>query len=264
MEIIRDGVRLIGADAGSGEPALLLVHGWGTDRGVLAPLCERARARRRVVALDLRGFGASDAQPPYDVATHADDLAVVVRALGLERPVVVGHSLGGLIALDFAARYPTHTGAAVLLEPMALAPALLEGLEPILADLRGPEFRTVAGGLLGYLAGPDCPPEARTWLVETARRCRQDVLVAAMEGILAFDSAAAAAAVTSPLLYLGTSTPYADLTRFRALCPQLETGQLYGCGHYFPLEVPEQIDAMIERFLALRYRAQTRPPSPQG
>ena len=58
--------------------------------------------------------------------------------------------------------------------------------------------------------------------------------------------------MTCPLLYVGTSATYADLDRFRALCPQLVTGQVVGCGHYFPIEVPEQVSAMIARFVETR------------
>jgi hypothetical protein len=103
---------------------------------------------------------------------------------------------------------------------------------------------------MGYLAGPHFDPAARGRLVASAVACPQRVLVSALEGIIAFDSVAAAAAVRCPLLYVGTSTTYADLDRFRALCPQLVTGQLVGCGHYFPAEVPEQLHPMIARFIA--------------
>jgi pimeloyl-ACP methyl ester carboxylesterase len=101
------------------------------------------------------------------------------------------------------------------------------------------------------LVGPHFPADERTRLVGLIRSCRQHVLVSAMEGILAFDSEAAAAKVRCPLLYLGTSTTYANLTRFRQLCPQLQTGQLVGCGHYFPLEVAAQLHPMLARFLAI-------------
>jgi pimeloyl-ACP methyl ester carboxylesterase len=73
--------------------------------------------------------------------------------------------------------------------------------------------------------------------------------VSLMEELVAYDSVAAAAHVTCPLLYVGTSTIYADLARLRALCPQLVTHELAGCGHYFPLEVPDQVMAVIDAFL---------------
>jgi pimeloyl-ACP methyl ester carboxylesterase len=77
----------------------------------------------------------------------------------------------------------------------------------------------------------------------------QAELVAGMLEMSTFDSAAAAARVTCPLLFVGTGPPYSDLPRLRVLCPQLVTAQLVGCGHYFPVECPDQLAATITRFL---------------
>jgi pimeloyl-ACP methyl ester carboxylesterase len=231
---------------------MLLVHGWGTDRAVMRPLFEWARAWRRAVAVDLRGFGESDApDQPYRIEGYSDDLAFVSARLNLGPSIVVGHSMGGMVALDFAARYPDQVRAAIILEGMILAPDLLEGLRPILAGVRTGRYREVVGRVMSYLCGPGFDSQARARLVAVAASCHQHVLVSAMEGILAFDSTAAASAVKCPLLYIGTGERYADLGQLRQLCPQAMTGELVGCGHYFPLEVPEQLCPMIERFVRL-------------
>jgi pimeloyl-ACP methyl ester carboxylesterase len=249
-QIRKDRVNLVYEEAGVGEPPLLLVHGWATDRSVMKPLFEWAQRSRRTVAVDLRGFGESDApEQPYTIASYGDDLAFVASHLRLARPIVVGHSMGGMIALDFAARHPA--AAAIVLEGMILAPELLDGLRPILARVRNADFRDAVAAAMSYLCGPRFDPQDRSHLVAVARSCRQHVLVSAMEGILSFDSEATASAVKCPLLYVGTGERYADLDRLRALCPQVITGQLVGCGHYFPLEVPEQLCPMIARFIRL-------------
>jgi pimeloyl-ACP methyl ester carboxylesterase len=69
--------------------------------------------------------------------------------------------------------------------------------------------------------------------------------------MLAWDSATAAAACKVPVLYIDTGTPNADLQRFHELCPQLVIGKTVGSGHFLELEVPEQVNAMIDRFLAI-------------
>ncbi len=71
----------------------------------------------RVFAYDLRGRGDSDKpEHGYSVAIHADDLAELIDALGLERPVVAGHSLGAMIALCFAAHYPEKLSKLILID----------------------------------------------------------------------------------------------------------------------------------------------------
>jgi pimeloyl-ACP methyl ester carboxylesterase len=231
---------------------MVLIHGWGTDRRVLKPLFDHAQRLRRVVSVDLRGFGESDTlEHPQTIPGHADDIALLLAELGLNKPVIVGHSMGGAIALDVAARYGERVSAAVLLEALVMAPeASVAGLRQVLHGLRSDRYREVVAGLMKHIAGPHLCPEARAWLVSTATSCQKSVLVAAMEGLLAFDSAAAAAHVRCPLLYVGRGEPYADFERLRVLCPQLVIGQLVGCGHYFPLEVPEQLEPMVERFIS--------------
>jgi hypothetical protein len=77
----------------------------------------------------------------------------------------------------------------------------------------------------------------------------QAVMVSALEGVLSFDSAAAAQKCKVPTLYASSGPWYTDVERFRSLCPQLVTCQAVGAGHYFELEVPEQVNAMVERFI---------------
>jgi hypothetical protein len=71
------------------------------------------------------------------------------------------------------------------------------------------------------------------------------------EAMLEYDATLAAAACTVPVLCVASAHPIADLTQFRAVCPSLVTGQTVGAGHYHQLEVLEQVNAMIERFIAI-------------
>jgi pimeloyl-ACP methyl ester carboxylesterase len=250
MRVERDGAALAYEDLGAGDPPLLLVHGWGTDRSLFAPLATCFRGRNRVVAVDVRGFGESDAPArPYTIGGCADDLAFIAQRLGLSPAVVVGHSMGGLIALDFAARHGHRVAATVLLEAMVVAPDVIEGLRPILAGVRAPDHRDFVGRLITYLAGPRFDPELRGRLVKGIQACSQQVLTAAMEAIIGFDSASAAARITSPLLYVGTDVRYANEEHLRALCPQLRTERLAGCGHYFPVEAPDELHQVLAGFL---------------
>jgi pimeloyl-ACP methyl ester carboxylesterase len=251
MQIRRDGVALGYDEAGRGDPPILLVHGWGTDRTVLQPLFDAMQTSRRVVSVDLRGFGESDApEQQYTIQGYSEDLAFLVERLGLQRPVVIGHSMGGMIALDFAARYAERASAAVILEGMVVAPeGVIGGLRPMLDHVRISADRGFITRLMSHLTGPHFDPLERERLVSLITSCPQHVLVSALEGIMAFDSVAAAAGVKCPLLYVATSTTYTDMPRLRELCPQLVTGQLVGCGHYFPVEVPEQLNAMVARFI---------------
>ena len=100
-------------------PAVVCVHGVNHHGGVLAQLAERLVATgRRVLAPDLRGHGDSGRRPPWDLATHVDDLLATATAEGLEQPVPwIGHSFGGLVTAALAARAPERVSHLVLLDP---------------------------------------------------------------------------------------------------------------------------------------------------
>jgi len=114
--ISANGVVLHVAEAGTG-PLVLLLHGfpqfWWTWRAQLTAL---AGAGFHVVAPDLRGYGASDKPPRgYDLPTLSADAAALVRALGEQDAVVVGHDWGGLLGWTMAALHPRSVRRLVVL-----------------------------------------------------------------------------------------------------------------------------------------------------
>ncbi|MPQ98055.1 alpha/beta fold hydrolase [Modestobacter sp. I12A-02628] len=116
VDVSAHGVRLHAAEAGEG-PLVLLLHGfpefWWAWRHQLVGLAE---AGFRVVAPDLRGYGASDKPPRgYDLPTLSADAAALVRALGEQDAVVVGHGWGGLLGWTMAALHPRSVRRLVVL-----------------------------------------------------------------------------------------------------------------------------------------------------
>ena len=95
-------------------------------------------------------------------------------------------------------------------------------------------------------------PERRARVLEGVAAMPQHVLASAWQSILETDSASAAEAFGkngTPGLYIGAARPLANLSRLRELCPQVIIAQTAGAGHFCQLEVPEQVNAMIDRFL---------------
>ena len=130
--------------AGVGWPAVFL-HGLASTCRIWDLTAPYLKTDFRVVALDQRGHGESD-QPEgsYDIATHRADLREFIAALGLHKPVLVGHSWGGNVALDYAATYPQEVAALVLVDggymDLSLEPGMTwERTQEVLAppDLTG-------------------------------------------------------------------------------------------------------------------------------
>lgn len=252
---IRDGVTLCYDEDGTGDPPILLVHGWCCDHTYLALQFEHFRREHRTVAVDLRGHGQSDKPvQEYTIALFADDLAWLCGEIGLAKPVVIGHSMGGVIAVELAHRYPERVAAVVALDaPLVPPPERRERSLRLLEALRGPHYRQAQRDFVSQVMFlPSDDPRRKARIVDAMSSTPQHVMAEAYAALHErWDGAAALRACRLPLLSIAAATPLTDPAHLRALCPHAITGQTVGAGHFLQLEVPEQVNAMIDRFLRI-------------
>jgi pimeloyl-ACP methyl ester carboxylesterase len=247
--IVRDGIKLAFEDHGAGKPAFVFVHGTACDRSFFAPQAEHFARQHRVVSVDLRGHGESDKPSgPYPIAAYADDLAYIIEQQGLGKVVAVGHSMGGMIVLQLAAAHPDCLTAIVMVdstvvyspERRSLVEAVAAGIE---AGDHGPLGRWIESMRL---------PNSDRQLVEkviTVMLAAPPHVAAVIRGALEFDGQAAAALCKVPALHLAASPPRMLPQSITERLPNVVSGCTVGAGHFNQLEVPDQVNAMIEAFL---------------
>lgn len=252
--IEHDGLRLAYETVGTGDPAIVFVHGWACNRSYFAPQYDYFAARRAVVSVDLRGHGDSAHPEPgpsvYDIETLCDDVLAVAGAAGYEAPVVVGHSLGGLVALACAARVG-GAGAAVMVDPAPLLRERAKAFMDRAADAA--EADIDRSWRTQYVASMFLPTDAIR-RDETIRGMPQQppaIAGALLRAIAQFDGASALGSVGVPLLSIGAAAPCDRVADLRGACPSITIGQTVGAGHFNQLEVPDQVNLMIDRFMSI-------------
>jgi pimeloyl-ACP methyl ester carboxylesterase len=110
-----NGINLYYETHGAGRPLVLLHGGLGSGE-MFVPVLPQLSERHQVIAVDLQGHGrTADIDRPIDVRLMADDIAALIDHLGLDRPDVVGYSLGGGVAFHTAAKYPDKVGRLVVI-----------------------------------------------------------------------------------------------------------------------------------------------------
>jgi pimeloyl-ACP methyl ester carboxylesterase len=249
----RHKVSLYYRDTGEGAPPILLVHGWCCNHQFMSPLLEHFECQSRCIAVDLRGHGRSDKPvQKYSIGTYADDLAWIVQTLDLEAPVLIGHSMGGAIGFELAARHPEMLSALVLLDSaVPPSPTAWANVHPALEGGGARQPRMFTDFIENTFFLPTDSAACKSWVTDAMTSTPYHVMESTLRGAFEWHPTAPLGddRCAPPVLYIAAARPRADLAALRDWCLHLETGQVVGSGHFLQLLVPDQVNAMITRFL---------------
>jgi pimeloyl-ACP methyl ester carboxylesterase len=239
-------------DEGEGRRApLVCIHGAGGSSVTFMDTVRRFAAGRRVVAIDLPGHGQSDAwHPPEEVsiAMYRDAVGTVCANLEIERAILVGHSMGGQIAIACAAAWPERVaGVAVLCSgaKLPVAPRVFEIFERDFAH--APEW------LARVSFSPATPRELVERWTGLLLTCEQPIAIADFRAVERFDATPLAPNVRAPALVLGGEddllAPPKLTHALAALIPGARAQVIARAGHQAHLERPDAYFSELEGFL---------------
>lgn len=254
--IERDGVRLAYDESGpAGAPPVVLLHGMACRREHLAGVAAHLAGRFRCVNVDLRGHGASDV--PLDAYAMADflaDLDTVIGGLGLDRPVLVGHSFGGSISLAFATADPSRVCALVMLDSGMRSNATVRAdLGPFYAALRRGDYAaTLDAFVRERLVDPVDGDAFAAEIAACMAAVPAHVFLSMSDTVQQLRSADMAGALTSiPALFVASRQAFADPAVLGGLPANWHRAQVVGAGHFVQLVAAAQVHAMLDRFFEL-------------
>lgn len=242
-----------------GKMPLVFLHGIGGAarawRGQISTFSDRYHA----LAWDMPGYGGSAPLDGVSMATLADALQDFLHQIDAPKPVVIGHSIGGMIVQQWLTKHP-RGALAVVLAQTSPAFGKTEGdwqkqfIEARLGPLdRGETMRALAPSLVKELAGDDPDPDG----LQVARDCMASVPEASyramMLALLGFDQRKALGNIAVPTLVLSGSkdknAPASMMAKMATYIPSASYVELEGAGHLVNLERPKAFDAALDQFL---------------
>ncbi len=254
-----DGRFAYEAAGDSAKTALVFLHGIGGAARAWRSQVTAFGDRHRAIAWDMPGYGGSAPLANVSIEALAEALQDFLQGIGARKPVLVGHSIGGMIVQQWLIKHP-HDASAVVLAQTSPAFGKAEGdwqkqfIEARLGPLdRGETMKSLAPTLVRELVGDD--PDAAG--MELARDCMGSVPEASyramMLALLGFDQRKALANIAVPTLVLSGSkdknAPAPMMAKMATYVPSSTYVELEGAGHLVNLERPKAFDAALNQFL---------------
>jgi len=242
---------------GEGKPPVVLLHGLTDNGACWFPLARALREEYDVILPDARGHGRSSApERGYEFETQAEDAAQFLKALGLERPVLGGHSLGGIVALLAAQRGGVELSGLILEDPVFLPP--VDRLERRSSDWPQRHAQVLETPLEELEA--DGRRRMPHWSDEVIKLWAASKHETKMQVFQVMDAAppdfrAAAAAVKVPVLLVtgekerGAIVSQEVAAELRALNPLWEVEHVSGAGHCIRYDKPDAFERAVRQFL---------------
>lgn len=264
-DVRANGLRLRVRSWGAPQrPAVVLLHGGSAHAhwwDFVAPLLAD---RYYLVAPDLRGHGDSEhaAASAYTIDDYADDLAALAAALGLDRFALVGHSLGGFVAIRFTERHPAMVRSLAIVDGKARSGGGRAALVTRLQHLPHPRFADTEDAVRRFRLLPSDtsarPSVLRHVALAGLRRLEDGALTlkfdrAAFGHYAGLDVSAALAGLRCPALFVrGADSTFVDtatIERMAKRSPHGECAEIPGAYHHVMLDRPEDLAACLGRFL---------------
>jgi N-formylmaleamate deformylase len=250
-----NGITIHYTRTGGSRPPLILLHGLTANGACWTAVARALEADYDVIMPDARGHGQSSAPDlGYRYEDHANDVVGLIEALGVDRPILIGHSMGGLTAAVVAGRNPKLLRGLVLADPTFLsAKAQREVRDSEVADEHRRMLKTPLADLIAEARTRHPARPAET--LELIARARLQTRLSAFDVLTPpnpeYTQLVRAIDVPS-LLVIGDAPVVSPATaaELQQLNPRLRVEQIRGAGHGLHYDQPERFAAAVKSFLA--------------
>ena len=246
-----DGAKIHYKSYGQGSDAFVLVHGWSSNLEAWNYQIPELTKRGRVIAIDLPGHGQSDKpQVAYTMDHFAAAIDAVMKDAGVERGIILGHSMGTPVARQFYRKYPKKTLAIVIVDG-GLRPFGDKAMrDQFMNAFRSDKYREVGAQMFGQMT-PMLSAEDKEKALASFSKTPQNVLVSAMES-MNDEALYATDKINVPVLAILAKSPVwpPDTEQFlKGLAPDLELIWLEGVDHFLHQEKTKEFNSAVIAFV---------------
>lgn len=238
-------------DGGTGSVPLVFIHSLAGNAKQWSAQLKHIRTTRRAIALNLRGHGLSlpPANGDYAIGSMAQDIQMALDQLGVERCILVGHSMGGSVAGAFAGAYPERVAGLLLVDPSGDSTQMpVEEVQQYLGALESEAYSGVVEGYWSQLlSGSSETTEAE--VMQDLRDTSKATVVGVFKELFRYNPVPALEHYDGPKLSVITSL---NETHFglHNLASNLPHEVITGTGHWLQLDKPEEFNRIMDEFLS--------------
>lgn len=248
-----DNIRIHYKSIGSGDTALVFIHGWGGDMRYWRDQIPAFAGKMRVLLIDLPGHGQSDKpKTDYTMDLFAKAVNAMLEDAHVDKAVLVGHSMGTPVIRQFYRLFPNKTRGLVVVDGSLRGSKLTkEQLDSFVNRFTGPDFKGTYHKFTDSMFTPNTPAAVREDIKQWLPSAPQYVAVSAMKAM--FDPAIwTDNPIHVPTLVIMAKSPRwsADYQAYiRKLAPGVEYHAMDGVGHLLMMEKPDEFNGILAAFL---------------
>jgi len=243
--------RLRVSDGGAGEPAVVFVHGLGSDLEAWRAQLDHLRPRRRAVAYDQRGHGGSDParDGAYAIEALAADLDAVIGALGLRRVVLVGHSLSGTVLTAWAGAHPEAVAGLVYADAVGDFQAIpRQAVDERLRQDQAIADAAARQRAFSEILGLAARPATRERVLAAVARLDGPAFASLRRSMMEFRVGDRLAGYRGPVLAVEAEGADFPIMASRVV-PRASRETIAGVSHWLMMDDPEAFDRALDAFL---------------
>lgn len=252
VAVSADGVKISFVNQGSGEPAIVFIHGWSNNKSIWEGQLSQFSKKYQTVALDLAGFGESgDNRKEWTIPHFANDIVAVIDKLNFNQVVLVGFSMGAPVAIETANKVPDRILGVVIVDDlhnieMKVPPQMVAYIDSVFMDLvTNPTLEKMVGG--GFVKRN--PEESFNRIVSMLNSASKTGWRESLNNTLQWSNEECIEAlkkISVPVTAINSDLRPTNVEAFKAYVPSYQAKIIPNAGHVVMWDAPEEFNRLLE------------------